>query len=78
MPKGTQAPNWIPADNWNDLLAMSLLQGDLDHFVVAVVSNEKEWRKWFDNPLQVQVPKVEMEIEKTTSNSKYNFFYTFE
>ncbi|CAF0814108.1 unnamed protein product [Brachionus calyciflorus] len=66
VPKTTAVPNWIPKDNWNDLLAMSLLQGDLDHFVIAVVSAEKEWKAWYQNPLSEPFPKIEMEIENTS------------
>jgi hypothetical protein len=67
VPKSTQVPGWIPPDNWNDLMAMSLLQGDLDHFVVALVSSQKDWKKWFDQPFTTPMPKIEMEIEKTNS-----------
>lgn len=67
VPKNTPVPAWIPKDNWNDLLAMSLLQGELDHFVVAIVSSEKEWKEWYESPLMVPFPKIEMEIEKTSS-----------
>ena len=44
VPKNVKPPSWIPADNWNDLLALSLLQGDLDHFVVGLISAEAEWK----------------------------------
>ena len=67
VPKNTPVPKWIPTDKWNDLLAMSLLQGELDHFVVAIVSSENEWKAWYSNPFSVQIPKIEMEIEKTLS-----------
>jgi hypothetical protein len=67
VPKNTPVPKWIPTDKWNDLLAMSLLQGELDHFVVAIVSSENEWKAWYSNPFSVQMPKIEMEIEKTLS-----------
>lgn len=73
VPKNTPVPNWIPKDNWNDLLAMSLLQGELDHFVVAIVSSEKEWKAWAERPLTTPFPKIEMEIEKTGSKLKINF-----
>jgi hypothetical protein len=65
VPEKTPVPNWIPTDNWNDLLAMSLLQGELDHFVIAIISNEKEWKAWYESPFKVPMPKVEMEVEKT-------------
>lgn len=66
-PENTPAPKWLPLDNWNDLLAMSLLQGELDHFVIAVLSAEKDWKSWYENPFSVAMPKVEMETEKTGS-----------
>ena len=65
LPKSVHKPEWIPSDNWNDLLAMSLLQGELDHFVVAVVSAEKEWKQWYENPFKKPMPKIEMEVEKS-------------
>ncbi|RNA04920.1 dynein beta ciliary-like, partial [Brachionus plicatilis] len=66
VPQTTKVPNWIPKDNWNDLLAMSLIPGDLDHFVIAIVSSEKEWKNWFQSPLTASFPKVEMEIENSS------------
>jgi hypothetical protein len=50
---------------------MSLLQGELDHFVVAIVSAENEWKQWYENPLGVNMPKIEMEIEKTNSKKAF-------
>jgi hypothetical protein len=26
-------PSWIPKENWNDLLAMSLIPGELEQFI---------------------------------------------
>lgn len=71
VPKNVKPPSWIPTDNWNDLLALSLLQGDLDHFVVGLISSEAEWKKWYEDPLRIEMPKIEMEVDK--SSSKYNF-----
>jgi hypothetical protein len=58
-------PKWIPTDNFNDLMAMSLLQGDLDHFVVAFLTREKDWHHWYDDPLKIPMPSIEMEDENT-------------
>lgn len=55
---------------------MSLIPGELDHFVVAVISAEKEWRTWYNNPFREQVPKIEMEIEKSSSKSLADSFFT--
>ena len=65
--KDTQVPNWIPKDNWSDLLALSLLQGEMDHFVVAIISDDNKWRKWYMNPLKEDVPKVEMESDNMSN-----------
>ena len=73
VPKNMKPPKWIPGDNWNDLLAMSLLQGDLDHFVVALISAEDEWKKWHDNPLRAEMPKIEVEDEKTSSKISISY-----
>ena len=59
---------WIPKDNYSDLLALSLLQGDMDHFILAVVSDENEWKKWYQDPLKQLMPKIEMEVENNDSN----------
>jgi hypothetical protein len=69
VPEKTPIPKWIPKDNWNDLLAMSLLQGELDHFAIAIVSAEKEWREWYESPFKNPFPKIEMEVDKNS-----NFF----
>ena len=70
VPEKTPVPKWLPNDSWNDLLAMSLLQGELDHFVIAIISNEKEWKQWYDSPYKVPMPKVEMETETDKNASK--------
>jgi hypothetical protein len=67
VPKTVKPPKWIGSDSWQDVLAMSLLQGDLDHFVVALISAENDWKKWYDDPLRVDMPKIEMEVDKSSS-----------
>lgn len=69
IPNNTPIPSWIPNENWNDLLAMSLIQGELDHFVVAIISAEKEWKNWYNNPFKEPFPKIEMEVEKSSSKN---------
>jgi hypothetical protein len=71
IPKNTSIPSWIPTENWNDLLAVSLIQGEMDHFVIAVISAEKEWETWYNNPFSESMPKIEMEVEKSSSNKFY-------
>ena len=69
VPKKATIPSWIPKDSWTDLLSLSLLQGDMDHFVVAVVSAEKDWKEWYHNPFNTEMPRIEVESE--TSSSKH-------
>lgn len=69
MPKETLPPSWIPKDNFSDLLALSLLQGEMDHFVLALISDEASWKKWFKNPLKEAMPKIEMEVESSDGRS---------
>jgi hypothetical protein len=35
----------------------------MDHFVLALVSDETEWKKWYHNPLKESMPKIEMEFD---------------
>ena len=37
----------------------------MDHFVLAIISDENEWKRWYSNPLVESMPKIEMEIEQT-------------
>ena len=39
----------------------------MDHFVIAVISAEKEWETWSNNPFSESMPKIEMEVEKSSS-----------
>jgi len=43
----------------------------MDHFVIAVISAEKEWETWYNNPFSESMPKIEMEVEKSSSNKFY-------
>ncbi len=63
--KSAKVPAWLPNDSLDDLLAMSLLQGDLYQFIVGFISNEKDWQKWYMDPANEQMPKIEMETEKS-------------
>ena len=64
--KTSKVPKWLSKDLLDDLMAMSLLQGDLDHFVVGFITNEKDWQKWYADPINEQMPKIEMETEKSS------------
>lgn len=64
--RSARMPSWLSKDSSNDLLAMSLLQGDLDHFVINFLNNESGWKKWFTNPLGEEMPQVELELEKSS------------
>lgn len=70
----TRVPTWIPKDNFDDLLALSLLQGDLDHFVLALLSNESEWKEWYMNPFERKMPSIEMENENQNGKLNLSFF----
>lgn len=71
VPRDVAPPKWIGPDSWQDVLAVSLLQGDLDHFVVALISAEAEWKRWHDDPLRVDMPKIEMDVEVDKISSAY-------
>ena len=49
------------------MLSLSLLQGDMDHFVVAVVNAEKDWKEWYHNPFNTAMPKIEVESDRSSS-----------
>ena len=39
----------------------------MDHFVLALVSDENLWKKWYQEPLKASMPKIEMEFESHDS-----------
>ena len=67
--KSVSMPTWLPSDSLNELLAMSLLQGDLDHFIITFLNDENGWQKWYTNPLNETMPRI-----AETDNDKSSIF----
>ncbi len=65
--KSTVIPAWLSNDNLDELLAMSLLHGDLDHFIVTILNNEVSWKKWYENPFIEEMPKIQIELSNSSN-----------
>lgn len=42
-------PSWLPADKWESVLAMSVLQGPLDGICVQIATNQSDWNNWYSS-----------------------------
>lgn len=49
----------------------------MDHFVLAIVSDEAEWKKWYENPLKEPMPKIEMEFDTSDGNNQKIYIHVF-
>lgn len=45
---------------------MSLLRGEFENFICKLFDNEADWKKWYMNPLTEEMPKIEVEMEKSS------------
>nr|CAB3238693.1 dynein heavy chain 8, axonemal-like [Phallusia mammillata] len=59
------APEWLPADRWEDLLAYSVLPGALEGICVHVAEDEDHWKSWYElqNPEKVNLPSPPDEVK---------------
>ena len=71
-------PSWLPADKWEDMLAVSVLPGPLDSLCVQIASNAEEWKTWYRSlkpetvplPLRDEVVAGGAEVEQNTDQGK--------
>ena len=51
-------PSWLPADKWEDILAVSVLPGPLDSLCVHMARQSDSWEHWYqsENPEDELVP----------------------
>ena len=51
-------PDWLHSDNWEDILAASVLPGPLDSVCVNFAKESEDWRKWYEHatPEDVETP----------------------
>jgi len=42
-------PPWLPADRWEDLLAFSILPGNLEGICARVAQASEVWKAWYDS-----------------------------
>ena len=40
-------PTWLPADKWEDMLAVSVLPGPLDSLCVHLARDSDAWKNWY-------------------------------
>jgi dynein heavy chain len=64
-------PSWIPHDQWEDLLAISVLPGPLDSLCVQLAENPEEWKEWYksDKPESVDTPAF---VKTSKDDCEYN------
>jgi len=51
-----KAPEWLPKDRWENIMAISVLPGPLDNLCVRIAENSAAWEKWYNS----SVPEREM------------------
>ena len=51
-------PSWLPADKWEDILAVSVLPGPLDSLCVHMARDADAWKNWYhsDKPEDELLP----------------------
>lgn len=51
-------PDWLPSDQWQRLLSVSLLPGPLNGLFQTVVDDHRNWKAWFEseNPERLRLP----------------------
>lgn len=42
-----EPPSWMPAEKWEDILAVSVLAGPLDSLCVHMAQHSDEWKAWY-------------------------------
>ncbi len=63
----TEAPRWLPAEKWEDILALSVLPGPLDSLCVHMARESDVWRDWYHSEkpedLDLPIPNPENETD---------------
>ena len=59
-------PTWLSQEEWEDILALSVLPGPLDSLCVSFASASEAWYKWYTSPYPEQeaLPLAESEAIK--------------
>ena len=42
-------PSWLPAQKWEDVMAVSVLPGPLDSLCVHLANNDEAWKNWYQH-----------------------------
>ena len=53
-----ETPTWLPANKWEDILAISVLPGPLDSLCVHMAEDSDAWKAWYraDKPEMETIP----------------------
>ena len=65
-------PSWLPADKWEDILAVSVLPGPLDSLCVHMARDADAWKNWYHSD------KPEDELLPTPAKDDSQGTYAFE
>ena len=51
-------PTWLPADKWDDIMAVSVLPGPLDSLCVHMAKQSDKWHEWYihEQPDTIPLP----------------------
>ena len=70
----TQPPSWLPAEKWEDILALSVLPGPLDSLCVHMAKESDVWRDWYQNEkpedLDLPIPHSENETDSADKDEQ--------
>ena len=42
-------PSWLPAQKWEDVMAVSVLPGPLDSLCVHIANSDDAWKTWYQH-----------------------------
>ncbi len=59
----TVTPTWISKENWNNVLFISIMSAQMKNFVITLMDNEKEWRRWYESYEADNMPDLNPELE---------------
>ena len=77
-----EPPHWLAADKWDDVMAISVLDGPLENMCVSVAQHSEQWREWYKSadpenqslpPISTKSGKAAILICKLGGQNKLNF-----